>query len=121
VDTAFESPLDIPQIELLELVSYLHLRYGDPARALAYLKLLKSLLPSSPRVMRSQAIAHLRLDQPALSESYAGEAIGLDNSDRGRAASQFILGVASSNSAHPDTAAVACQEFRRIRTQFPTT
>jgi len=118
VDTDSDSPLEIQQVELLELVAYLHLRYGDPSRALAYLKLLKGLLPSNPRIMRSLAIAHLRLDHPEMAEESATQAITLEDSVRGRAASQFVLGVASKASAHTDSSPGACEEFRRIRAQL---
>ena len=120
METAAESPLEIPQIELLELVAYLHLRYGDPSRALAYLKLLKGLLPSSPRIMRSLAIAQLRMNHPEQAEISATQAIALDDSDRGRAASQFVLGVASTSSNHPDSSSNACEEFRRMRALLNT-
>jgi hypothetical protein len=120
VDTASESPLEIPQIELLELVAYLHLRYGDPSRALAYLNLLKGLLPSSARIMRSLAIAQLRMDHPQLAEESVSQAIALEDSDRGRAASQFVLGVASTASGHAGSTSGACEEFRRMRALLPT-
>ena len=120
MDTNANPPLQIPQIELLELVAYLHLRYGDPVRALSYLKLLERLLPSNPRIMRSLAIAHLRLDHPEQAEASASQAITLDDSDRGRAASQFVLGVALTASGHTDSSPAACEEFRRMRALLTT-
>lgn len=118
MDTDADSPLEFPQIELLELVAYLHLRYGDPARALSYLKLLIGLLPASARIRRSLAIAQLRLANPDQARESASQAIMLEDSEQGKAASHFVLGVASAASGLTDDAG-ACEEFLRIRSHLP--
>ena len=121
MDTNANNPLQIPQIELLELVAYLHLRYGDPARAISYLKLLERLLPDNLRIMRSLAIAHLRTANPKEAESHASRALSLEDTARGRTASQFVLGLASS-ALTGDThgSSEACDEFCRMRALLTT-
>jgi tetratricopeptide (TPR) repeat protein len=121
VDTTDTPPLQISQIELLELVAYLHLRYGDPARALSYLKLLERLLPENPRIMRSLAIAHLRTANPDEASSHASKALSLEDSDRGKTASQLVMGLASTALAgETQSSSEACDEFCRMRALLTT-
>ena len=121
MDTNADSPLQLPQIELLDLVAYLHLRYGDPARALSYLKLLERLLPDNPRIMRSLAIAHLRTANPGEAEAHASRALSLDDSAWGRTASQFVFGLVSSTlNGNTSGSSEACEEFCRMRALLTT-
>jgi len=121
VDTTDTPPLQIPQIELLDLIAYLHLRYGDPARSLSYLKLLERLLPDSPRIMRSLAIAHLRTSHADESASHATKALSMQDNDRGKTASQFVLGLASAAlSGDTSRPSDACDEFQRMRALLTT-
>jgi hypothetical protein len=117
VETTANHPLQIPQIELLELVAYLHLRYGDPSRAQSYLDLLSRLLPANPRIMRSLAIAHLRMSHPDKAMDMAIRAASMEDSDQGRTASQFVLGIASSGRGIEDSA--PCEEFLRMKSTLP--
>ena len=121
MDTNANPPLQIPQIELLELVAYLHLRYGDPVRALSYLKLLERLLPSNPRIMRSLAMAHLRTSNPKEAASKANHALSLEDSDQGKTATNLVLGLATTalNGKTPSSSD-ACEEFLRMRALLTT-
>jgi len=121
VDTNADAPLQLPQIELLELIAYLHLRYGDPSRALSYLKLLERLLPGNPRITRSLAIALLRTAKAKEAEHHASRALSLDDSASGRAASQFVFGLVSSAlTGNTSGSSDACEEFCRMRALLTT-
>lgn len=105
------------ETELLALIAYLHLRYGDHSKARAYLKVLARLRPEDPVIDRSLALLHLREGDAVRAEEAATRSLEKSGDDTGKAASHLMLGMARSRMNRTDLSEASFSEFRKLRGQ----
>jgi len=103
--------LDETGMELLRLVAYLHVRYGNPRSALSYLRVLARIMPGDPGARRSLALACLRCGDPEGAARAAGEAEPMADTDRGRAATRLLLGLSRMRLGQHEGAREACDGY----------
>lgn len=105
------SALNEPRMELLRLVAYLHVRYGNPRSALSYLRVLARMNPLDPGGKRSLALACLRCGDPEGAALAAAEAESMEDTDRGHSASRLLLGLSRMRQGLHEEARKACDGF----------
>jgi hypothetical protein len=104
-------PLNEARVELLRLVAYLHLRYGNPGSALAYLRVISRILPGDPSVSRSLALAALRSDHPEDAIAAAETALAMNDTEEGLGASHLLVGLSRMRHGESDAASAACEAY----------
>lgn len=122
--TAMKEPagglLDETESELLSLVAYLHLRYGDPEKATAYLNVLSRMRPDDPVINRSLAILRMRVGDPVGAAEAAERSLTEGADDRGQAASHLLLGIARSLAGDSGRSSESFETFRKLRSATKT-
>jgi Tfp pilus assembly protein PilF len=103
--------MDDAGMELLRLLAYLHVRYGNPRSALAYLKVIDRMDPLNPKTLRSLALSYLRSGDPEMAAKAATDAASLDDSPAGHAASQLLMAHSKMHLGQVDQAQKACENF----------
>jgi hypothetical protein len=104
-------PLNEARVELLRLVAYLHLRYGNPASALAYLRVISKILPAEPSVSRSLALAALRSGNPKNAIQAAETAIAMSDTEEGMETSHLLLVLSRMRCGEREAASTACETY----------
>lgn len=104
-------PLNEARVELLRLVAYLHLRYGNPGSALAYLRIISRILPGDPTVSRSLALAALRSNHPEDAIEAAETALAMKDTEEGLGASHLLIGLSRMRRGEREAASTACEAY----------